>query len=107
MENENMQPVTAKQHMLELKTPIILSRKGRHGEPKTVVFRIEAGQRVIVLARDPDPRNQTPFVCVHPMWGASFYVGKGHKQIEVTLQRKLSDDHEKVEWEVVSEVEVQ
>lgn len=63
---------------LELTSDVLLSRQGRRGEPKQVLYRLEKGRRVQVVGRHPDPNCRYPFNCWVEGWNEFFALGRQH-----------------------------
>jgi hypothetical protein len=69
---------TIKVPYLELTSDVILSRRGRHGEPKIVTLRLVKGTRVPIVRVIQNKNERFPFVCVWQGWPHFFNIGRGH-----------------------------
>lgn len=81
MPPEQTERAPVRRRYLRLKKDVLLHRRGLHGEPETVVCRLEKGTEVLVVMVSPDKTNTTPYLCSFRGWPDTFWIGRGHEEI--------------------------
>ncbi len=68
-------PMVAKRAYVVLKSPVTLRATTKGGEK--IVVTLPIGEKLKLIAKSPEPRNQIPYLCYSEKWPYGFFrVGK-------------------------------